>query len=428
MKRLLAKTTKPLVIWVLLSLLVSIPVYYYVVDTVWLSELDEHNEIIADKTVHSLNRMHLSAAELDSGVALWNRIQPGTNIEKLPAALPVSDSVYTLEQLRSYAPQQKPDRFRCLRKRVEIKGASYLITVSTNVEETRETIAAIALTTAFFFLLIVSGILLLTRRLSRRVWQPFHHTLDQLRAFHLGKETAIQFAPTDIAEFDELNRSVQELVSHSLSVYRAQKEFTENAAHELQTPLAVLKNKVDMLLQDKDLTQSQYAIAEDMNRALARSSRINRNLLLLARIENGQFSDMSVIHLNGMVYEQTAMLQDHLRSHQLELTCNMSAEGYIRASRHLMELLLNNLLVNALRYTPAGGSIVITLTGNSLDIANTGMHALESEGLFRRFSSQHADNSGNGLGLAIVKEIAHFHHRDVRYSYADGMHHFTLLL
>ena len=274
MKPLLSKTTKPFLIYVLIILVISIPTYYFVIDAIWKHELDEHNEIIIDKTIQRLNELNLSEAELQNSLQLWDKIQPNSKLQEIVAGDNLKDSIYTFEIQHQFNTREELDRFRCLSKIVTINGKSYRFTAQTNIEETGETIGIIAIVTAFFFLLIVVGLLFLNRRLSASVWKPFYKSLEKLKSFNLNNQTSIAFEESDTTEFSELNQSLQKLIEHNVSVFKSQKEFTENASHELQTPLAILKSKLDILLQNKDLTDTQYEIAEEMNRSLNRSSRI----------------------------------------------------------------------------------------------------------------------------------------------------------
>ena len=280
MKPLLSKTTKPFIIYVLIILAISIPVYYFVVDTIWKGELDEHNATIAEKTAYKFNSLKLSDQELEKSLVLWNQIQPGTDIKKVLSNTVKKEVFFTVEKQKTFASQPEIERYRCLMKVIYINDKPFLFTVETNIEESQETVAAIALVTIFFFILIVVGLLFLNKRLSASVWEPFRNTLEKLKTFNLNSQTKIEFDKTETTEFEELNRSLSKLIEHNISVFKTQKEFTENASHELQTPLAILKNKLDILLQSEDLTQRQYQIAEEMNRALTRSSRINKNLFM----------------------------------------------------------------------------------------------------------------------------------------------------
>lgn len=150
MKPLLSKTTKPFIIYVLVILLMSIPVYYFIVDTIWQSELDEHNKTIAEKTAYEFNHLKLTDEALDESIKLWNNIQPETNIEKLEFENRKRDQYFTIEKAETFSAEPEIERYRCLEKVVYINNKPFLFTVQTNIEESRETIAAIALNTAFF--------------------------------------------------------------------------------------------------------------------------------------------------------------------------------------------------------------------------------------------------------------------------------------
>src|SRR5690606_22192547 len=132
---------------------------------------------------------------------------------------------------------------------------NYVLVVETNIEETEETVVYIAVVTLFFFLILVLGFWILNRRLSRTIWKPFKDSLQKLQSFQLNSNEEIKFQNTDIKEFAELNATLDKLLKHNFETYNHQKEFTENASHELQTPLAILKNKIDLLLQSDDLTE-----------------------------------------------------------------------------------------------------------------------------------------------------------------------------
>ncbi|WP_276979330.1 histidine kinase dimerization/phospho-acceptor domain-containing protein [Flavobacterium filum] len=274
MNKLLNKSLKSFTIYALIVLATSVPAYYYLVDSIWLRELDEHNEIVADRTENELNQLELTETELNQSIVLWNKIQPGTNLEKITLEKSRKDSTYTVLRKNRYVAHDDIDRFRGLSRVIKIYGENYLLTVETNVEETEETAIAIAILTFLFFLILVVGFLILNRRLSVKLWQPFRNTLTELKTFNLNSQSNISFEKSNILEFEELNAALNKLIKHTVSVYKSQKEFTENASHELQTPLAIIKNKLDILLQKEALTDRQYQIIEDINKALTRVSRI----------------------------------------------------------------------------------------------------------------------------------------------------------
>lgn len=397
------------------------------VDAIWKHELDEHNDIVARKTASQINSLKLSEEKLIETIQLWNDVQPSTNIRKLEKNDNLKDSIFIVEKPHDFLHFEEIDRFRCLSKVIYLNKKPYRFYIETNIEETQETIFFISITTVFLFVLIVGGLLFLNRRLSKSVWKPFRETLDQLKTFSLNNQTKIEFSKTDVSEFDELNQSLTKLIEHNVSVYKTQKEFTENASHELQTPLAILKNKLDILLQNQDLTEKQYQIAEEMNRALSRSSRINKNLLLLAKIDNKQF-DSETFHLNEVLNQSLEILQEHFEQKNIsvktEISDNVKANGNIG----LTEVLINNLIINAIRHTSINGSISIKLNNSVFEVSNSGTEKLNSDLLFKRFSRFSKDNNGSGLGLAIVQEICKSQNWTIDYRFENHNHIFSVKL
>ncbi|WP_312195544.1 sensor histidine kinase [Epilithonimonas vandammei] len=427
MKPLLSKTTKPFIIYVLIILVISIPAYYLVVDAIWKHELDEHNDIVARKTASQINSLKLSEEKLIETIQLWNDVQPSTNIRKLEKNDNLKDSIFIVEKPHDFLHFEEVDRFRCLSKVIYLNKKPYRFNIETNIEETQETIFFISITTVFLFVLIVGGLLVLNRRLSKSVWKPFRETLDQLKTFSLNNQTKIEFSKTDVSEFDELNQSLTKLIEHNVSVYKTQKEFTENASHELQTPLAILKNKLDILLQNQDLTEKQYQIAEEMNRALSRSSRINKNLLLLAKIDNKQF-DSETFHLNEVLNQSLEILQEHFEQKNISVNTEISDNVKVNGNIGLTEVLINNLIINAIRHTSINGSISIKLNNSVFEVSNSGTEKLNSDLLFKRFSRFSKDNNGSGLGLAIVKEICKSQNWTIDYRFENNNHIFSVKL
>ena len=427
MKPLLSKTTKPFIIYVLIILVISIPAYYLVVDAIWKHKLDEHNDIVARKTASQINSLKLSEEKLIETIQLWNDVQPSTNIRKLEKNDNLKDSIFIVEKPHDFLHFEEIDRFRCLSKVIYLNKKPYRFNVETNIEETQETIFFISITTVFLFVLIVGGLLFLNRRLSKSVWKPFRNTLDKLKTFNLNKQTKIEFSKTDVSEFDELNQSLTKLIEHNVSVYKTQKEFTENASHELQTPLAILKNKLDILLQNQDLTEKQYQIAEEMNRALSRSSRINKNLLLLAKIDNKQF-DSETFHLDEVLNQSMEILQEHFEQKNISVKTEISDNVKVNGNIGLTEVLINNLILNAIRHTSINGSILIRLSQSEFEVSNSGTDKLNGDLLFKRFSRFSKDNNGSGLGLAIVQEICKSQNWTIDYRFENNNHIFSVKL
>lgn len=426
MKKLLNKTLRTFAVYSLIVLAASIPAYYYLVDSIWLSELDEHNEILADRTETELNRLQLTDAALTQSIALWNKIQPGTNLEKARGKTVYTDSTYTILRQNPYTAHKDIDRFRGLKRLIYINEEPYYLTVETNVEETEETVAAIAAITLLFFLILVVGFLVLNKRLSAKLWKPFRSTLAKLKTFNLNSQTTIEFDPSNTLEFEELNEALRKLIEQNISVYNTQKEFTENASHELQTPLAIIKNKLDLLLQKETVTDRQYQIIEEINRALTRITRVNKNLLLLAKIENHQFDDTEAIDVSKLAKQCLAQFEEHSANKNITMQTEIEPDVMIEGNKTLTEVLLSNLVLNAIRHNLQNGVIRVTLNKKELNIANSGNTELNKSAIFKRFAKASNENAGSGLGLAMIHQICNRHHWHINYQFTDNRHQFAI--
>lgn len=422
MKKLLDRNLNAFLLYALVVFLASVPVYFLIVDFIWRTELHEHNTIVALRAKSNFERLAGDTASMNSSIRAWNQIQPDASILPVPAM--GEDSIYTVYRYNSFAGHEELDRFHGLVTYFTVAAQPYRMTIETNIEESYETIGAITAVTAFFFLILLGGFLLLNKKLSRKLWAPFHATVGKLEAYDLKSQAPIALPRTDIIEFESLHTGIGKLIDGNLAAYREQKEFTENASHELQTPLAIVQSKLDLFLQTQGLTEEQSRIIEDANHSLSRVSRINRNLVLLAKIDNGQFTGGETIELTQMLRERRADMEDFISEKALltEVTFAQSCE--VTGNRVLTEILLTNLLMNAIRHTKAGGVIHIRLEDRMLDVANTGTIPLSEDKLFKRFSSTAVHSTG--LGLAIVKEICQLYGWSAGYRFMNGQHHFSV--
>lgn len=421
MKKLLSKPFRAFTFYALIILLCSVPVYYWVIDNIWLQELDEHNHIIKQRVENGLAKTPLSESELQDVLKLWNSIQPETKLIPVSTA-PGPDSFYTVTRKG----HEEEDRFRGLAAYITAHGKTYLLTTETNVEEADETIAAIALVTFVFFSLLVAGFIFLNKSISKSIWRPFSDTLKKLQSFDLAKDQKINFGQTDIEEFQQLNNTLDKLIKANISTYNQQKVFIENASHELQTPLAVLRSKIDILLQNKDMTTEQLNILESIEMPVSRMARINKNLLLLAKIENRQFGDISHINLSAIVEESSQLVADYIQDKELTFGNNVARSFFVDSNTFLLETLVNNLLINSIRHTAKGGQVTIDLEGSVLLFSNSGESPLNSETLFERFGISSGTNVSSGLGLSIIKEICNRYQWKINYSFAGNLHCFSV--
>jgi signal transduction histidine kinase len=423
MSKLLNKPFKSFSIYALIILVCSIPVYYFVVDSIWMEELDEHNWIIRKRMERGIQKTKIDEQELTKTLQIWNSLQPGTKLIALGENEKKKDRLYTASIYNNF--EHELDRFRVLSTTIHIQGKPYLLTISTNVEEADETLIGIAIVTILFFVFLVLGFVFLNKRISKKSWKPFYSTLNQLKHFDLNKDQHIQFEQSDIEEFEELNRELTQLIERNASAYNQQKRFVENASHELQTPLAVLKTKMDVLLQNERLSNEQSSIIEAINSNLSRISRINKNLLLLAKIENHQFAEETVVDVSQTLADTIELLEDYSENKGMKIEPSLE-NCSVTCNPTLLEVLFNNLIINAIRHGNSGDCIKIVLKEHQLLISNTGIIALNPDQLFVRFAISSGETTNSGLGLAISKEICDRYQWNLSYSFNDSLHQFSI--
>ncbi len=421
MTKLLNKPLKTFIVFTCLVLACSIPAYFYLIESIWIDELDDHNLHLKEQIQTRFNEPN--TGELNKKIELWNQIQVSSQIT--PASDFRKDSVYISEREMIDNGVMEIERFRGLFSTISLNGKPYNVVIETNVEEVHETVFAISMITCLFIALLILGFILLNRRLSKRIWMPFTDTLEKLKHFDLNSAGVVNFANTDIQEFAELNETLVKLIDNNVRVYTQQKEFTQNASHELQTPLALLKTKIDLLIQDSSLTTQQRKIIESLDNSVSRMTRINKNLLLLVGIENKRYESESV-NLSELIKSLVNNFADFVEDKGSAISMNLKDSINIQANESLVEILISNLLSNTVRHGVKNSGIAVTLDDKVLIISNEGKASLNEDNLFKRFISANAHNPGTGLGLAIVKEICDKYGWRVTYTFTGNQHIFSV--
>lgn len=286
-------------------------------------------------------------------------------------------------------------------------------------------IAGMMLQAVLFFVIIALALFITQRFTTRKLWRPFDDTLNKTENFNLAQSDIPTFERSGIQEFNRLNLSLGQLMRKDKETYRIQKEFTENASHELQTPLAIIRSKLDLLMQE-NLNERQMQIVADIDNLTSRMGHLNRNLLLLAKIDNDQYSKTEQVDLAALIRESLPLYESLQSGIDLQFTDRSTRTFHLKANKVLLDCLLKNLIVNAIRHS--GGSVDVIVYDRQLSVANDAANgqALDASTLFCRFRPGNDRHKGNGLGLAIVKAICDYHGWNVAYSFVDGHHLFTV--
>jgi len=419
MKNLLDITLRRFAALALLLVTASLPLAYW---ATWRIYLDEVDESLAQKTSGFIQRYASRFTPAD--IAVWNDYQYDMQIS--PAA-PKDTAVHWLDETVYDSLEQESVPFRSLLTPLPgLAGGHYQIRVRSSVLETEDFVLALMLLYGALIGALLLGWLWLTRRISKRLWQPFYDTLEKIRRFNLEHGEAPVFPFVQIVEFQQLNTAVTELAESNLRSWQQQKAFFENASHELQTPLAVLRAQLDLLMQDSSLDEAQSRSVADLAHSVNRLARLNRNLLLLAKIDNRIYTDKTDVDVAGSVVRQLVFLQPLAETSDIRVKADILRTTPVRANAVLLDSLLSNLLTNAFRYTSAGGIIEVILENGQLEIANTGAEPLDPKQVFSRFASGRSEGEGTGLGLAIAQRIAEVSGWNLTYRWESGRHVFSI--
>jgi two-component system OmpR family sensor kinase len=304
-----------------------------------------------------------------------------------------------------------------------VAGQLYRVTSrAAMVEPSDVYLTGLVLVFAWTFVFLLALVIILSELLSWRILRPFNATLRGIQQFQLSQQQPIDLRPSRTAEFNELNEFLIRMTARAQSDYQGLKEFSENASHELQTPIASIKAKIELLM-DSDLAEKQLLQLAAMHDELERLAKINHSLTLLAKLEHYELAPNALADLSQLVATTETSFADLAEMKGLRTTQHLTPGVRVPLDEALAQLLLNNLFSNAIRHNLPGGELRIQLSPTELLLANTG-HAPTApvSELFGRFKKGNAALDSIGIGLAIVKRISELYGHQLAYTYADGWH------
>src|SRR5690606_7370316 len=238
--------------------------------------------------------------------------------------------------------------FRMLTSVFNHQGKYYELKVVSSTVEEDDLIEDILYSMIWLYALIISSILLINNLVLKKIWQPFYQLLNRLKSFRLDRDKEILITKSSITEFKELNKSVNQLIEQSVKTYGSQKQFIENAAHELQTPLAISLNRLELLAENEDLTEKHLESIGQVIQTLQRLTRLNKSLLLISKIENHQYGEMETISINAMVKALVNELEDFSEMKKVQLHVDEKTTLSVLMNKDLAAILISNLLKNAI--------------------------------------------------------------------------------
>ena len=396
--------------------------YYAIIDEV-VDETDDtlenYGEILMESALHDP-----SILETEGSLMSFYKFTPISEEEGRHYRQVFYDATVYIE----LEDEDEPVRVMCTAFRMP-DGQYYELKLMISILERDDMVEAMLWYLGALFLLFLICTSIGIQLVLKGVFRPLHRLLDWLHCIQPGKEVPPLDNPTKLREFRQLSDAALDMGNRSYKAYEEQKQFIENASHELQTPLAIVRGKVELLAESEGMTEQQMEQLDEIYATLGRAVKLNKSLLLLSRIENGQYTEMEDVSVDEILDELLPDLMDIYEHKQVRLIRKREEQPFIiRCNHSLAQILVSNLVKNSLLHNREGGELQVLTTPTSLVIKNTGDVPLDGEKLFRRFyHGMDGKKDSTGLGLAIARSIALSSSLKLTYEWQDGMHTFRLV-
>ena len=344
-------------------------------------------------------------------------------ITEIPAdSMPKGDQSYYRRGL-NWNPEFQSDEYQLVvTSFYTIHGRHYRIVTYSFIPSFYQLLPGVVDSFKWILLLLLIMVIISGKLIPKYILSPFKRTLKVIQGFELKQRKPIVLPETRTDEFKELNNFLKKMTDKALEDYQSLKEFAENASHELQTPTAIIRGKLDLLM-ESDIRDDQAVLIAGMQTALEKLSRIHSRLTLLTKLENKEYTGGTPVCISVLARETLDSFEELIQMKSLTLSCHIEEKVYIPLHSSLADLLLTNLISNAIRHNIPGGSIKVMLTKAGMVISNTGLQPqLPVAELFERFKKGDPASDSIGIGLAIVRQICDLMNFNIVYEYASGQH------
>ena len=365
--------------------------------------------------------------------SIKTQLNGGASVNSLPPYLDITivdfekDTLYFNEITVQSPDEEEGEVFIQLHAIVNIDRNTYKIVISESRMETDDFFETIITIVLVSIVLMLISLFLANRKISKTIWGSFYENLNKVKAFSIHNQQSLQFRKTNITEFEELNAVLEKLANRATADYDSLKQFSENASHELQTPLAIMRSKLEALIDSDELKPSHIEKIKTIYDTTNRLTRISKDLLLLTKLENRQFENVELISINRLIEQKVNEWQEIIDLKQLQIILNFESIIEVEIHPNLADILLSNLLSNAIQHNVPQGVIEIIVKGKSLAFLNTANKPLQNpESVFHRFYKEEHSQQSIGLGLAIVKRICDIYQFKIDYSFLNKMHVFSV--
>jgi signal transduction histidine kinase len=319
-------------------------------------------------------------------------------------------------------------RYRILQTSVDVSDQDFRVEIRKEVEETETFIQSIFLTFLVTLFSVILVFIILKYFLLKSTWSPFFDTLHKLKNSDFQNDQIEFNSEIKIQEFLDLNNELNILADNVYNEYQSQKTFTENINHELMTPLAIIKGKLELIIQSENLDEQDLKLVSDIFITLDRLTKLNKSLVLLSKIDNHQYDEKVSVNIQDLLDDIFNLFEDQIRAKNLKIRKQYDFQRKIFINDMLAYLLLSNIIKNAIFHNlDSGGYINIILNEDNIEIINSGQkNNLQEQNVFDRFTKDSSSEDSIGLGLSIVQKICELNDITIQYEQENGVHTFKL--
>ncbi len=412
--RLIQKTKRTYILFSIIIFIVSSTAIYFTLKNIIEKRQDEKllwdKELIAQKIKYEYPLPIFDVEDFDKNVNL-------------------KDTLYFKDTLiyQLINGVEKYEKYRQLTSIETLHNKTYRIITRSSDVKTQDFFLAIVLSVGVVILLLILVVYIVNTVIMNYAWLPFYENLEILKNFSVELNEPIALRGSSVDEFKELNTSIEKLTGKLVSDFRNLKEFTENASHEMQTPLAIMQSKAEFLMQSEELKRSQIKQIKAIYVASKRLSKLNKTLLLLSKIENQQFSEKEEIHINEVIDKHLELVEDFIENKKISINKNYALGAKLNANPLLFDMVITNIIGNAIKHNIEGGEISIVTSDLFISFTNSGLPLnIPSKSLFERFRKDSKSADSFGLGLAIVKKVCDTNNWNINHTYLDNQHNITI--
>ncbi len=411
--KLLTRTNRFYLIFILLLSPIMIAVDYYIIRYFVYTEV---NDILKHESERIISYAESENALLPSSY-IDNTLQVKETYQLAPS---FRDTLIFDSHFNKLIPYRKFDFV------VQVGDEKMKVTVKHILLEAKKLILWLFLSTVFILALMLVGLFLINQKISSWAWGPFYRNLSKLKKYDITQKNRVHLEASGISEFEALNQVISSLMNQVENDFQNLKEFNENISHEMQTPLAIIRNKMVLLLESQSLKEKEFQWVQAAYQEVNKLSKIGKSLTLISRIENQEFTRMDSIDLRATIDNIIGNMEEIVQFKKLEMTAKLD-QVKVKCDPILANILFTNLIKNAIQHNREGGYIRMQLNEEKFEIENSGQVLNTGTAqLFHRFQKGNTATDSLGLGLAINQRICEIYGFKLDYTHQDGQHIFSL--